>query len=378
MARASGQRGSPRALLFEKWRSSYNTPMSQKLRIAITGSGFMGRTHAEAARRASNAEVVAVAGGSRSKTLAEDYQIAWEPSATSLFRRDDVDAVVITTPHHVHVEEALLAAEAKKHALVEKPLATSVTDCDRMIEAFRQRGLVLAVGYHQRFRKSNRRVRELLQTGVIGKVRCIQTTALFDIETMRNDNGFGGTWDWWTDPRSRAHILNSAPHNIDLCRWWLGVDIATVAAHCGNFREENPNENTTMALWMLTDGTMVSFWSSSVCPYPSFPGESFRFRLMGDGGIIDACPFGKIQLGTPKGMEVVFEQPDVAFDDPAQAFTSDGRMQAYTEQIEAFANRVQGGDSSCGTAEDGRAGVLAIEGMLDASAQSGTVRLPGS
>ena len=97
-----------------------------RVKIGVTGSGFMGRTHVDAAHRLEGAEIVAVAGGQRSVKLAEDYQIAWEPDTTSLIRREDLDAVVIATPHHCHVEEGLLAAETGKHALIEKPLATSV------------------------------------------------------------------------------------------------------------------------------------------------------------------------------------------------------------------------------------------------------------
>ena len=344
--------------------------MTAPIRIGVTGSGFMGRTHVEAAKRASNAEIVAVAVGSRSGTLAADYGIDCETDAAALINRDDIDAVVITTPHHVHVEEAVLAAQAGKHALIEKPLATSIEDCDRMIDSFSERGLTLSVGYHQRFRESNQTVQKLIANGAIGTVRCIQMAALFDIEALRSDEGFGGAWNWWTDPRSKGHILNSGPHNIDLCRWWLGDNISSVTAHCGTFREDNPNENTTMALWQFSNGAMAQFWSSSVCPTPGFDNEDFRFRIMGDEGVIDANPFGKIILGKNGTSEVVYEQPKVAFDDASQAFVSDGRMQAYTDQMEAFINRIHGEDTNCGTDADGRAAVAAIMAMLDSSAQS--------
>ena len=345
--------------------------MTNPLRIGVTGSGFMGRTHVEAAKRAANAEIVAVAGGSRSEGLAADYGIDWEQDTGALIARDDIDAVAITTPHHVHIEEAMQAAEAGKHALIEKPLATSVDDCDRMIEAFNSRGLTLAVGYHQRFRQSNQTVQNLIADGAIGKVRCIQMSALFDISALRSDEGFGGAWNWWTDPRSKGHILNSGPHNIDLCRWWTGQDICRVTAHCGTFREENPNENTTMALWHFNDGLMAQFWSSSVCPTPGFDNEDFRFRIMGDEGVIDASPFGQIILAKDGESTVVYEQPKVAFDDASQAFVSDGRMQAYTDQMSAFIDRIQGEETDCGTDLDGREAVAAIIAMLDSS-ESGT------
>ncbi|MCH2371413.1 MAG: Gfo/Idh/MocA family oxidoreductase [Pirellulales bacterium] len=349
--------------------------MTGHIRIGVTGSGFMGRTHTEAARRSPRAAITAVAGGSRSKGLADDYGIACSLNTKELIERDDIDAVVITTPHHVHFEEAWLAAEAGKHALIEKPLATSLEDCDKLIDAFETRGLTLAVGYHQRFRQSNQTVQSLIAAGKIGPVRCIQMAALFDIQALRNDEGFGGAWNWWSDPRSKGHILNSGPHNIDLCRWWTGQDICKVTAHCCTFRQTNANENTTMALWEFSDGIIAQLRSTSVCPTPGFDNEDFRFRIMGDEGVIDANPFGQIVLGKDGKTEVVYEQPKVAFDDASQAFVSDGRMQAYTDQMSAFIGRIQGEQTGCGTAADGRAAVAAIIAMLESSEQATQISL---
>ena len=346
----------------------------QPVRIGVTGSGFMGRTHVDAAHRLESTQIVAVAGGTRAASLAADYDIACEPDTLALIRRDDLDAIVIATPHHCHVEEALLTAETGKHALVEKPLATSLADCDKMTEAFQSRQLVLSVGYHQRFRDSNRTTRDLIRSGAIGPVRCIQSSALFDAEAMRADSAFGGDWSWWRDPRSLAHLINSAPHNIDLCRWWMGADVATAMAHCGTFREENPNENTTMALLSFTNGAMSTFWSSSVAPHPGFAGEDFRFRIMGDEGLIDAAPFGEIKLGKAGQWETIYEQPPVNFEKANAAFEI-GRMQAYCDQMQAFVNSIRGEAGGEGTAEDGRAGVAAVLAMLDASACGQTQRL---
>lgn len=339
-----------------------------RLRIGVTGSGFMGRTHVDAANRLDSTEIVAVTGGSRAAKLAEDYGAAVEPSVAELVARDDIDAVVITTPHHCHCDEALSAAEAGKHVLVEKPMATSVEDCDRMIEACASRGLTLSVGYHQRFRDSNKKTGELIQAGAIGAVRCIQSSALFDIQAMRGDPGFGGAWSWWTDPKSIAHLMNSGPHNIDLCRWWMQSDVVSASALSGTFREENPNENTTMSLLSFDNGAMVSFWSSSVAPSPGFPGEEFRFRIMGDQGLIDLDPYSKLNLTRGGGdWETVFEQPPVGHEDSNSAF-SIARMQAYCDQMQAFVNTIHGNPGGEGTATDGRAGVAAIVAMLEASA----------
>ena len=83
----------------------------RQLRIGVSGSGFMGRTHVDAAHRLESTQIVAVTGGSRAEALAADYKIALEPSVAALVARDDIDALVIATPHHLHCEEALAAAD---------------------------------------------------------------------------------------------------------------------------------------------------------------------------------------------------------------------------------------------------------------------------
>lgn len=334
----------------------------------------MGRTHVDAAHKLETAIPVAVTGGSRAKGLADDYGMDAEPDIASLVARNDIDAIVIATPHHLHCEEALAAANAGKHVLVEKPMATRVEDCDRMIQAFAERNLVLSVGYHQRFRESNWRTRDLIQSGAIGPVRCIQMSALFDITAMRNDAGFGGNWGWWRDPRSLAHLINSGPHNLDLLRWWLGSDLNTVAAQSGTFREDNPNENTTMALLSFANGTMATYWSSSVLPDPGFQGEEFRFRIMGDGGIIDLNPYGQLQLGQNGEMQTVYEQPPVGHDDSNSAFALP-RMQAYCDQMQGFIDSIQGQSGGEGTATDGKAGVAGVLAMLQSAETQQTISL---
>jgi UDP-N-acetyl-2-amino-2-deoxyglucuronate dehydrogenase len=142
----------------------------KKIRFGITGSGYMGRTHAEAIRHlSSTAELVAIWGGSRAPALAERCGAAYEPTLEGLMARDDIDAIVITTPHYTHMHEVMLALAGNKHVLIEKPMATKVEDCDRMLAAAAQRGLKTGVAHNLRFRVNLPKVRELVQSGAIGK-----------------------------------------------------------------------------------------------------------------------------------------------------------------------------------------------------------------
>jgi predicted dehydrogenase len=128
-----------------------------------------------------------------------------------------------------------------------------------------------------------------------------------------------------------------------------------------------------MALIAFESGAMASYWSSSVCPSPGFPNEDFRFRIMGDEGLIDANPFGEIKIGRAGEWELVYEQPKVAFDDSQAAFTSDGRMQAYSDQMQGWLDRIEGRESETGSALDGRAGVAAVLAMLEAASSNQVV-----
>jgi predicted dehydrogenase len=339
-----------------------------KIRFGILGSGFMGRTHIEAIRRLPHAEVVAVTGGTRAPGLAEMYRIAYEPDDDALLRRRDIDAVVVTTPHHCHVGQTLAAAAAGKHVLVEKPLATSTEDCDRMIEAMDRAKRTLAVGYQQRFRINNAKACELIRAGTIGQVITAQISMPMYAGTIKA-GGFGGNWAWWNDPANRAHLFNSSPHALDLIRWFTGADIVTVTAFSRTFLPDIPVEDTTVGLFALSSGAIGSLYSSRALPAPSFVGEEFRFRIVGTKGLIDLDAYTELKLSDEThGWQVMSRQPPVNHEGANTAF-ADVRMQAYRDQMAAFIDLIEGRPSVVGSAADGRAAVAACAGMLDASAQ---------
>ncbi len=336
------------------------------LRFAIIGSGFMGRTHLEAIKRLPEAaRVVAIAGGSRAPGLAQRYGIEYVAEKEQLLVRPDIDAVVITTPHHLHAEEALLALGHGKHVLVEKPLATTAADCDRMIAAAAKHGVALGVGYQQRFRVNNRKACELVRSGVIGRVQAVQVSMPMYAGAIKG-GGFGGDWSWWNNPASVGHLLNSSPHAIDLLRWMLQAEVTGVCAASRTFLPELQVEDTTMALLEFSNGAIASLFSSRALPAPSFPGEDFRFRIVGDRGLLDLDPYSELRLSDESGWRVVSQQPPVKHEGADTAF-ADVRMQAYRDQMTAFIDLVEKRPTQVGTGADGRAAVAACRSILAAS-----------
>jgi len=327
----------------------------------------MGRTHSEAIHRLPNAELVAVSGGTRAEGLAQSYGMAYEPDEQILLGRSDIDAIVVTTPHHRHVDQTLTACAQGKHVLIEKPLATTVEDCDRMIAAAQQHQRKLGVGYQQRFRTNNMKACELIRAGVIGQVQTVQVSMPMFSNVIKS-GGFGGNWAWWNDPASVGHLLNSAPHAVDLLRWFTGAELVTVSAFSRTFLPGITIEDTTMALMEFSNGTLCSLFSSRALPAESFPGEGFRFRIMGDKGLLDLDPTDVLKLSNEDGWNVVSTQPPINFEDSNMAF-GDVRMKSYCDQMAAFIDLIEGRPSNVGQSLDGRAGVEACVSMLQSSAE---------
>lgn len=333
----------------------------------------MGRTHAEAIRRAPNAELVAISGGSRAPVLSDDYSADYHSNLIDLLKRDDVDAVVITTPHSCHFEETIEALNCGKHVLVEKPMSTQLSDCDQMISLAHERNLSIGIGYHQRFRVNNYRARDLIQQGSIGEVSTIQISMPMFAGAMKS-GGFGGDWSWWNDPKSLGHIFNSAPHSIDLMRWFMNAEVKTVTAFSRTFIPEVTVEDTTMALLEFSNGAICSLFSSRALPTAIFPGEEYRIRITGTSGLIDLDPYNELRISDENGWRTVSQQPSVGHEGANSAF-GDIRMQAYQDQISSFIDLIEGRQSNIGKGNDGRAAVEVCEAILKSSSKRNWVDL---
>jgi predicted dehydrogenase len=342
-----------------------------KLRYGILGSGFMGRTHAEAIRHLERAELVAVAGGTRAAKLAADYGVALCHSTQELIGRADVDAVIVATPQFAHAEEALLAAAQGKHLFIEKPMTTTVADAERIIEACERRSLKLSVGYQQRYRTVPRAAYDLIRAGAIGQVHTIQFNQVFQLFT---DPGFGGDWSWWANPAAVGHILAGGVHSIDLCRWMLGSDVVSVMGHSRTFREAHEPENTTMGLLQFANGAIMALWASSACPPPGFSGQVFRALIMGATGMIDMDAYDKLKLANDGAWRVVAEQPPVNTETADAAFRTP-RMAAYIEQLACFTAAVLDDQTPPVSGHNGLVGVAVALALLESSRTGQIVHL---
>jgi len=181
-------------------------------------------------QKAAGSELVAVM--RRTGHLAADYArrhgvARWYDDGRALIADPEVDAVYIATPPDSHADYALAAAAAGKPVYVEKPMARSGSECDRMVEAFDDAGLPLFVAYYRRRLPCFLKVGELLKAGAVGRLTGV-TYRLAEPHHRRGPV-------WRTDPSvaGAGHFLDVGSHALDLLDYLLGPleDVAGTAAN---------------------------------------------------------------------------------------------------------------------------------------------------
>ncbi|MEZ3159192.1 Gfo/Idh/MocA family oxidoreductase [Microbacterium sp. BWT-B31] len=146
------------------------------LRWALIGASDIASTRVVPAMRALGHSVDAVYSGSaeRAQRYAADNGIAFGSSDLAELLALDIDAVYVSSHNDLHHSQAIAAIAAGKHVLCEKPLALSIDDAENMVAAADEAGVVLAVNHHLPFSPVHQRVRELVQSGAIGKVLSVR------------------------------------------------------------------------------------------------------------------------------------------------------------------------------------------------------------
>ncbi len=200
------------------------------VRWGLVSTANINRKVIPAIRESERGVLAAVA--SRDLGQATAYAAEWQiPSAfgsyEAMLASDEVDAVYISLPNHLHTEWTVRALEAGKHVLCEKPFALSLADVDRMIETARRTGLVLAEAFMYRHHPQSKVVGQWLADVRLGEV--LRVSAVFNFSGMDEDNvrlqpdmGGGSLWDVGVYPISFAQYVMGGPPKWVFGDQWLG------------------------------------------------------------------------------------------------------------------------------------------------------------
>jgi predicted dehydrogenase len=338
------------------------------VRIGLVGSGYMGRSYAECLKRyTQGGRLVAIAGGKRGPQLAADYEVPFVPALEELLKRPDVDAVLVATPHSLHLGQVTAAAAAGKHVLVEKPMGLDRHECDRMIAACREAGVTLSVIQTCRFRGTVARARRMVQEGRIGAVRMIELKTLFEWVPIT-----GQTWSERAD--EGGLILDQGAHNFDFLRWFADSEAAWVFGRVKNYSGSTYPAPTAMVQVDFQNGIQAHTWMSFELPKPGIANTQFRGLVVGETGMLDIDGYGKLHAaldGNP--WELVWEQPTIDYINKPLA---PERLEAFYTQVQDFIDSVRHRRPPSVTGEDGRATIELIDAARLSTTKGEAVRLP--
>jgi len=211
--------------------------VEKPLRVGVVGLGFAGETHLKNYLRLPGVEAVALAGleEDRLRELGEAYGVpnlyrGWE----KLVAREDLDAVSIGAPNHLHVPIAIAAFGSGKHVLCEKPLARTGEEAEAIVEAAREAGRVLHVAFNHRERGDVRVLKKHLEGGNLGRVYHAKAT------WMRR-NGIPGMGSWFTSKAMAGGgpLIDLGVHILDMALYLMD-EPAVETVSCATYAELGP------------------------------------------------------------------------------------------------------------------------------------------
>lgn len=197
-------------------------------------------------------DVRVVAGAARTaevrERFARDLEARGYESAEALCVDPAVDVVFVATPHELHREHAIMAAEHGKHVIVEKPMALTLEDCDAMIAAAERNGVRLIVGPTMSFAPAIQTMRAIIASGDLGALRMVNTWESNDFmyRARRPEElitALGG-----------GVVFNQGPHQVDIVRYLVGGMVTSVHARVGAWDPQRPTEGSYQVLLECADG----------------------------------------------------------------------------------------------------------------------------
>jgi predicted dehydrogenase len=231
------------------------------VRTALIGCGKVGQIHAAALRSLPESEFVAVCdqAGDRAAAFAQRYGTRSFTDLVTLNREARPQAILVCTPHPLHARSVIAAAEAGVHALVEKPLAASIADCDAMLTAARKAKTFLGVISQRRFYEPVLRMKSAIEAGKIGR----PVLGVFSMFSWR-DQAYYQSDPWrgrWASEGGGV-LVNQSPHQLDLLQWFMG-EIDEISGYWANLNHPYIEvEDTALAMIRFKNGGLGSIVTS--------------------------------------------------------------------------------------------------------------------
>lgn len=251
----------------------------RKIKTALVGCGKVGGIQASALSRLAEAEFVGVCDHSleRAAKFGHDFGARPFTDLPTLFRETGAEALLVATPHPLHADAVVAAAEAGAHTLVEKPLAASLEDCDRMLDATARAGVKLGVISQRRLYEPVQRMKQAIDAGKIGR----PVLGTFSMFSWRDEAYYASDpWrgKWATE--GGGVLVNQSPHQLDILQWLMGP-IDEISGYWANLNHPYIEvEDTAVAMIRFRSGGLASITTSLL----QKPGLFTKVHVHGSNG----------------------------------------------------------------------------------------------
>jgi len=211
--------------------------MSQKLKAAVFGAGFVGRVHLEGIRRLGNVEVVGLAASSDEKARKLGQELSVENTAGDyrrILQDKAIDVVHVCTPNALHFPMVRDSLQAGKHVVCEKPLATSVEEGQKMADLARDKNLANCTFHNLRFYPMVQHIRRMREAGELGEILVVQGTYSQDWLLYDTD------WNWRIDSKANGPsrcMADIGSHWCDTIEHVTGLRITSVCSDLQTFHK---------------------------------------------------------------------------------------------------------------------------------------------
>lgn len=280
-----------------------------------------------------------------------------------------IDIVHICTPPYVHAEIAINSMNAGKHVVVEKPMATCLSECDAMLEAEKRNNVVLSSIAQNRFRNSIYKLKKTADSGLAGRIRCAHVNSYWWRGHSYYDLWWRGLWE----KEGGGPTLNHAVHHIDMVNWIQGDLPVEVTAMLTNVMHDNSEvEDLSIAILRYKDASLAQVTSSVV-----HHGEEQGIELQCAHAKIAAPWDIKAELSRPNGFPI--EGGNKELIDKLESFYKDIpelEHEGHTGQIEDVLSALEDGRRPLITGIDGRKTIELITAIYKAGCKKEIVKLP--
>lgn len=238
-------------------------------------------TYSTEIKASDEAELIAVWDDNleRGKANADQFGAVFRPHLEDVLDDPAIELVIVASETNKHADLTVAACAAGKNVILQKPMALSLADCDRIIEAVDRNGVWFSLAFQMRFDPANIRMKQLVESGAVGKVGVIRRRHC--ISVLFSEAFVKGPTSWHIDPEANMGMwMDDASHAADFLYWMLGEPVSVVA-EIDNVLTNVAPDDTGVAIYRFRNGEMGILFNSSVV----WAGENTT-EIYGDRGVV--------------------------------------------------------------------------------------------